>query len=202
MILSKNDYLFYVESDRLALGKDKQFSFYTIDPIWRFQRLLRKTEYFKNCKKTIFDNFVYLFYRFLLHRLSIKLGFSIPLNCFGAGLSIAHYGTIVVNSGAKIGENCRIHVGVNIGTEAGFKDKAPKIGNNVYIGPGAKIFGDISIADGVVIGANAVVNKSIFKENITVGGIPAKQISSKSSDGLLTKGTGLINSKGSNTQCI
>lgn len=37
-----------------------------------------------------------------------KLGFSIGLNVFGPGLSIAHYGCIVVNSGARIGTNCRI----------------------------------------------------------------------------------------------
>ena len=63
-----------------------------------------------------------------------------------------------------------IHVGVNIGAH---HNKAPKIGNNVYIGPGAIIFGDIEIADNVSIGANATVNKSVFESNTVVAGTPA-----------------------------
>lgn len=54
--------------------------------------------------------------------------------------------------------------------------KAPKIGNDVYIGPGAVIFGDIEIADGCYIGANAVVNKSILEPNSVIVGIPTKVI--------------------------
>lgn len=54
--------------------------------------------------------------------------------------------------------------------------KAPQIGNDVYIGPGAVIFGDITIADGCYIGANAVVNKSISETNSVVVGVPAKVI--------------------------
>lgn len=111
-------------------------------------------------------------------------GFEIPLNCFGKGLSIAHLGPIVVNGGAKIGDNCRIHVGVNIGTAAGFADSAPDIGDNVYIAPGVKIYGKIRIADGIAIGANAVVNKSFLTPNISIAGVPAKQISSKGTNGL------------------
>lgn len=53
------------------------------------------------------------------------------------------------------------------------------IGKHVYIGPGAKIFGDIYIADDIAIGANAVVNKSFTTPGITVAGVPAKIISDK-----------------------
>jgi serine O-acetyltransferase len=109
-------------------------------------------------------------------------------NTFGPGLSIAHRGNIVVNGGARIGANCRIHVGVNIGTEAGKADAAPTIGDNCYIGPGAKIFGPIMIGPNTVIGANAVVNKSYPEGNQTLGGIPAQAISNKSSKGLLIEG--------------
>lgn len=65
-----------------------------------------------------------------------KLGFSIPLNVFGSGLSIAHVGPIVVSPHARIGMNCRIHVGLKIGTRTGAPDEAQTIGDNVYIGPG------------------------------------------------------------------
>lgn len=105
--------------------------------------------------------------------LSIKLGFSIPVNTFGPGLSIAHYGTIIVNDNARIGANCRIHGCVNIGASKGSR-KAPQIGNNVYIGPSAVIFGDIHIADNVTIGANATVNRSCEVENVVLAGSPAK----------------------------
>ncbi len=95
-------------------------------------------------------------------------------------MSIAHYGTIVVNSAAKVGKNCRIHEGVNIGATNG-SAKAPIIGDNVFIGTGAKIIGDITIANDVAIGANAVVVKSIEDSGVTYGGIPAKKISDKNS---------------------
>lgn len=89
-------------------------------------------------------------------------------------MSIAHYGSIVVNSTAQIGNNCRIHSCVNIGVQ---KDgsRAPIIGDNCYIGPGAKIFGDIVIGNNTTIGANAVVCKS-FEGNGTLVGVPAIQI--------------------------
>jgi len=97
----------------------------------------------------------------------MRLGFSIPINVFGPGLSIPHYGTIVVNSNAKVGRNCRLHVGTNIGMH---KDAAPVIGDNVYIGPGTIIFGGIEIANNVSIGANTTVSKSITEENVVVVG--------------------------------
>ena len=99
---------------------------------------------------------------------------------FGPGLSIAHYGTIVVNDAARVGKNCRIHEGVNIGATNGSL-RAPQIGDNVFIGTGAKIIGDLTIADDVAIGANAVVVKSITEKGVTYGGIPAKKISANNS---------------------
>lgn len=86
-----------------------------------------------------------------------------------------HYGTIVVNPRAKVGANCRIHVCTNIG-ESGGVAGAPQIGDNVYIGPGAKIYGAISIANNTVIAANAAVNKSILEEGMLVAGVPARII--------------------------
>lgn len=93
-------------------------------------------------------------------------------NCFGPGLSIRHYGCIVVNDKVRVGKNCILHTGTNIGD----KDGCPLIGDDVYIGPGAKIFGPITIANGVKIGANAVVTKSVTKEGASVAGVPAKII--------------------------
>lgn len=92
-----------------------------------------------------------------------------------------HNGPIVVSGRAKIGKNCRIHVGVNIGYAAvKGMDLAPIIGNNIYLDPGYKLFGPIKIGDNVAVGANAVVNKS-FEDSCTIAGTPAKVISNKGS---------------------
>lgn len=116
------------------------------------------------------------------HRLRVKYGFSIPLNVFGPGLSIAHFGSIVVNGNAKIGENCRIQDSVTIGATNGESD-APVIGNNVFIGSGARIIGKVNIA----IVANAVVVKDFNKSGITIWGVSAKKISDNNSHSNLNK---------------
>ena len=106
-------------------------------------------------------------------RLSIKCGYTLPEGVFDEGLSIAHIGTIIINHNARSGRNCRIHEGVTIGTTNG-SNKAPVLGDNIFIATGAKIIGDIPIANDVAIGANVVVVKNIDEEGITVGGVPAK----------------------------
>ena len=174
MIKSKNDYLEYIKLDKEALGIKYKRPKFMKDEIWRFERLLRKTEYFNNCHKIGIGKVYSLYLKTRLNIVSRKLGFTIPINTFGAGLSIAHRGTIVVNQNAKIGKNCRIHVCVNIGANKG--GGVPIIGDDVYIGPGAKIFGEIKIANGINIGANAIVNKSFEEPNITIVGVPAKKV--------------------------
>jgi serine O-acetyltransferase len=195
MITSREDYEFYLEADRLALGRKRKRPKIIGDEIWVFQCLLRKLEYYNNCKRSFLWKPYYYFLRHKFHLMSILLGFTIPLNVFGPGLSIGHRGTIVVNENAKLGANCRIHVDVNIGTKAGYSNLAPSIGDNVYIGPGAKIFGSINIADGIAIGSNSVVNKSFDEKGITIAGIPAKKISNKGSEGLLIKATEILTDK-------
>ncbi len=195
MITSKEDYLFYLEADRIALNKKNKKPPIIGHNIWKYQRLLRKVEYYNNCKNHFPWNFYLLFLQVRLHYYGIFLGgFEISENSFGPGLSIAHIGFVIVNPHARIGENCRIHAGVYIASKVGAGNfiKAPKIGNNVYIGPGVKIFGDITIADDIAIGANAVVNKSFTDPNITIGGIPAKKISDRGSSGLIINATGIL----------
>lgn len=173
MINNKNEYKMYLNEDMRALGIEKfTLRRYLLDPIWKFQRLMRKLEYYNNCKGTIFKPVFY----FLKHRykkMSIKLGFSIPINTFGYGLCIVHYGTIIINPRSKIGNNCRIHCCVNIG---GHANDVPQLGDNCYIGPGAKLFGNIKIGDNTKIGANSVVNKSFEEGNTTIVGVPARKV--------------------------
>ncbi|MCM3729099.1 serine O-acetyltransferase [Neobacillus cucumis] len=185
MIQNKKDYYYYLQADKEALDIKRKSPRPIVDDIWKFQRLLRKLEYTVNCKNGKIAKFYILLLKYRFHKFSRLLGFDIPINVFGPGLSIAHRGTIVVNGGARVGANCRIHASVNIGTG---KDTSttlvPTLGNNVYIGPGAKIFGKIEVGDNVAIGANSVVNKS-FESNVTIAGSPAKIINHKGSKDLL-----------------
>jgi serine O-acetyltransferase len=87
-----------------------------------------------------------------------------------------------------VGANCELHnlvhiaQNLHIAQKGAESDKAPTIGDNVFIGPGARVLGDITIADGIVIGANSVVTKSFYETDITIAGVPARKISDRGSD--------------------
>lgn len=119
--------------------------------------------------------FIYLWYLHKLRRLSRITGFQIPPNTIGPGLTIWHWGSLVVNGNARIGDNCTIRPDVVIG----YKDRtgpAPIIGNNVTINSGSRIIGNgIVVGDNVIIAPGAVVTKSI-PSNSVVAGVPAKVI--------------------------
>lgn len=92
---------------------------------------------------------------------------------------------IVISRKAQIGENATIlhQVTVGIRMTASISDRredaiAPVIGDNVFVGAGAKIIGDIHIGDNVLIGANAVVTKDV-PDNYTVVGNPARMFKTK-----------------------
>src|SRR6202041_525949 len=165
---------YFLTADRISLGyPSMSLVKILVDPVWTFQIVLRLVEYLTNCHRSPVGQIVRMFFWWGLSSLRIRLGFSIPLNVFGPGLSIAHYGTIVVNKHARVGENCRIHPGVCIGVHRG---AVPSIGDNVYFGPGAKVFGLVVVGDGAAIGANSVVTRDVTS-NTTVIGAPAKTIS-------------------------
>lgn len=185
MIRTKEDLLYYLECDRIAMSRKTKARPW--DLTYWFLHCLRHYEYWYNQKGPVRRVMAPLWHlRF--KRISEKCGFTIPINRTGPGLCLPHYGTIVISGNALIGENCKIHAGVNIGASGG-RPGAKQIGNNVYIGPGAKIVGEGSIADNVVIGANAVVTGSIKEAGITVGGIPAVKISDGDSGPHLIRAT-------------
>jgi serine acetyltransferase len=112
-----------------------------------------------------------ILYRFLYRRARNLYGIELPYSAqIGQGVIIEHQHGIVVHGNAVIGDNCTIRQGVTIGNR--YMDKpteAPVIGNNVNIGAGAKLLGNITIGDNVNIGANAVVIHNIPQDSIYVG---------------------------------
>ena len=93
-------------------------------------------------------------------------------NNIGKGFYIGHFGGIVIRG--DFGEYCSIGQGVTVGTKgAGKSDGYPIFGNNIYVGSGAKVIGNITIGSGTVIGANAVVTQSTPNDSLAVG-VPAK----------------------------
>ncbi len=105
---------------------------------------------------------------------SIFLGVRISFKAkIGKGFFIGHYGGIFIGP-IEIGKYCnvshQVSIGIgNIGRDSTGKHGVPKIGEYVYIGPGAKLFGNIRIGNNVSIGANAVVSKDIPDNAIVVG---------------------------------
>lgn len=179
MIQNWSDFKGYMNADAASRQMGMRKRAFLLDPVYRFTVYLRLNEY-------LFNRGAPFLLRalpwFLFRQLSIRLGFSVPLNVFGPGLAIVHYGLLVVNPYARVGANCRVHAGVNIGGAAGFYSPseaarlAPVIGRDCYIGPGAKIFGPVRIGSNCAIGANAVVNTSFPEDGLVLAGVPARVV--------------------------
>ncbi len=91
----------------------------------------------------------------------------------GPGLYIGHVGIIRIHPDVKAGKNLSIGQLVTIGTKGVGHKGVPSIGDNVYMGVGAKILGNIKIGNNVKIGANSVVVNDL-PDYATAVGIPAR----------------------------
>lgn len=144
--------------------------------IWKYLKTLRYYEYFLN-KNRIWSRLIARIILLRLRKLSYKTGFQIPPNVLGKGVTIWHWGYIVINELAKLGDNCVLNPGIIIGhKEPG--STPPQIGNNVFVGAGAKIIGNITIGNNVTIAPNSSVVHDI-PDNCVVAGSPAKIIKTK-----------------------
>lgn len=112
---------------------------------------------------------LYLIDKFLVE---VLFGITIDVNSnIGPGFYIGHFGGIIVRG--DFGSQCSIGQGVTVGSKgAGKSDGWPVIGDNVYIGAGAKIIGSIKVGNDCVIGANAVVIRDVPGNSLAVG-VPA-----------------------------
>jgi len=156
-----------------------------VTPGFKYTYFMRFCAYLKTKR---FGPFLYPFAKFLLNHYTYKFGISISYKTrVGYGFYIGHFGCIVVNYDAVIGKNCTISQGVTIATaKRGKRMGAPVIGDNVYIGPGAKIIGKVRIGNDVAVGANAVVASDIPDHSVVVG-VPGRVISKAGATGYIAR---------------
>lgn len=142
----------------------------------RFLLHLRFAEYYGKHKNKFYRIFLGGFHMYMNRYYGRKTGFQIPRYTCGFGLKIHHYGPIIINKNAKVGQNCDIYPGVVLGQT--IDNNVPILGDNCFIGLGAKIIGNIQVGNNVLIAPNAVVTKDV-PDNAIVGGVPAKIIKYK-----------------------
>lgn len=157
--------------DKKRFGNTK-WNIFFVNPIYRYIYLFRVN------KKVTKLNPLFLIYRIWFKNISVKYNIQIPIKTkIGSGLFINHFGGIIVNHDAVIGENCNICQGVTIGNTSRGKFKGtPKIGNRVYIGANSVVVGQITIGNDVLIAPLSYVNFDI-PDNAVVMGNPAKIVS-------------------------
>ena len=133
----------------------------------------RKYRYYKD-KNGFFSKLLRIYYETRFNLISRKSNVNIQGH-FGNCIKVYHE-NIIVNQYATLGDNVVFHGNNCIGNDGKNIKNCPIIGNNVDIGFGATIIGNIEIADDIVIGANSLVNKSFKEKGIVIAGVPAKKI--------------------------
>lgn len=104
-----------------------------------------------------------------------------PQATIGPGMYIGHFGGVFIAGDAVIGNNVNLSQGVTIGFSGRSGSRGtPVIGDRVYVAPGAKLAGPITIGDDVAVGANSVVTRNVA-DRAVVGGVPARVINSRGS---------------------
>lgn len=154
-----------IKADLFRYGRQTNLFLGFKEPGFRYLYFLRKAS-----KKRTYS-IIGIFYKIILRHLGYKYGFQIPKNTkIGKGFFIGHFGTIVINEAAKIGDNCNIAHSTTIGQASRGKLKgAPSIGNNVWIGTGSVIIGKITIGNNVLIAPNTFLNKNVPDNSLVIG---------------------------------
>ena len=119
--------------------------------------------------------------KFFLRLTSYITHIQIPPNTqIGEGLYIGHWGTIIINPGARIGKNFGIGPGTLIGNSQGKNGGVPTIGDNVHMGNNSIVIGGVNIGNNVLIAPGAFVNFDVPDNSIVIGN-PGKIIPRDSS---------------------
>ncbi len=174
-ITSKKQLAFYIKADYMMGHGTWKPSFLErikdlIRPnyIERYLVAMRKSCYYSNFPRFSYGGVKYCYYIRKFRALGYRLGFSIGNKCFGYGLVIPHYGTIVVGGDVRCGNYCVLHTSVCITNE-----KGKQIGDALYASSGCKINKRITLGNNIKICSNSVVNKSFTEDNLVLAGMPA-----------------------------
>ena len=178
---------FLIEQDLLRYGRTRTFGlrtffrfvFVEIIPGIKFSIIFRLCQPYRYKNRLMF----YLFFIWL-RRVKYRYGFDISYRTqIGKGLYIGHFGGIVIHGDTVIGDNFTLSQGVTVGIlNRGKATGVPTFGNSVFVGPGAKIFGGITVGNDVLIGANAVVNFDV-EDHSVVAPAAGHVVSKKGSKG-------------------
>ena len=188
--MNYSEYKYLIFSDLYRITGNVKFSALIRQVLsgeaYRYNFWLRTCHYTRS--KTAFRYTIHPFAAMVLRHLRYKLGISIsPGTQIGSGFYIGHFGGIVIHPRSVIGKNCNISQGVTLGQANRGRNKGyPTLGDNVYLGPGAKIVGAVTIGNNVAIGANCVVTKNIPDDSVVVG-VPGRVISQDGATGYINR---------------
>lgn len=140
------------------------------NPSIKYMFWVRHTRYYSENKNKL----LFVICHLIQNHYTYKYGYDVSYKSdIGGGIGLCHVTGIIVYP-ESMGNRIMIRNGVTIG-ESMPGSRKPRIGNNIYIGTGAKILGDITIGNNVIIGANAVVTHDIPSNSVAVG-IPARVV--------------------------
>ncbi len=182
---SLEDLRYYVRADLCRYGRGiSRRAFretYKYIPGFHFTFWLRLTTFLAVC--AVWTRPLYRLCMRHFRSLQIRYGFDIESGTsIGPGLHLSHWGGVVIHPSVVIGENCNLSQQITIGVDSKDGVGAPVIGDRVYVAPGSRVFGAITVGSDSALGANCVVHRDV-PAGVTVGGVPARVISQDSSAG-------------------
>jgi serine O-acetyltransferase len=132
---------------------------------------------------TLFNWHVPVLPRLISHCSRFLTGIEIhPGATIGEGFFVDHGMGVVIGETSVIGDNVTLYQGVTLGgTSQQKKKRHPTLGNNVVVGVGAQVIGDITIGDNAKVGAGSVVISSV-PANATVVGVPGRVVAVRNPD--------------------
>lgn len=144
--------------------------------IYRFLLHLRWYEHLISCPTTLVKKCQRFWNLRQYQSFAKKLGYMIGDGVLGEDVVLYHRGSIIINPSVKMGSRCKFHGDCCLGVARTNSSGCPTLGNGVDVGIGARVLGNIYIADDIIIGANAVVTESFYEPGITIAGIPAQKV--------------------------
>lgn len=170
MIRTKQELEFYILADRMMnrgvfhyslLSRIKKI--FISDHVMSFLEFMRKAEYYRG-KHGIINRLCFYWNLIKYKKLGCKLGFSIGLSTLGYGVSIPHYGTIVVGLGNRIGKYAVLHTSTCITAMGSI------IGDGLNLSTRSIITKKVILGNYITICANSVVNTDFLVDNKLIGG--------------------------------